>query len=292
MIPGSFEYHRPGSLGEAVGLVARLGDESRVMAGGHSLVPMMKLRLAAPEHVIDLQDVNELRGISIDGGTVTIGAMVTQREIVECAALTGACSLLRETALQIADPQVRYCGTVGGNLANGDAGNDMPAAMQALDAAYVLAGSNGTRRVSSRTFYHGPYATARADDEILTAIEFPVPPRRHGAAYCKQKRKIGDYATAAAAVVLSLSGETCESAAVSLTNVGDTTLFAEEAGSILAGSRLDADTIARAADAAKAIARPEEDPRGPPDYRRHIAGVMVRRAVEASRDQALAVTGA
>ena len=292
MIPGSFEYHRPGSLGEAIDLVARLGEDSRVMAGGHSLVPMMKLRLAAPEHVIDLQDVAELKGISIGGGTVTIGAMVTQREIVESAALTAACSLLRDTALQIADPQVRYCGTVGGNLANGDAGNDMPAAMQALDAAYVLAGPNGTRRVSSRTFYHGPYATARADDEILTGIEFAAPPHPHGAAYLKQKRKIGDYATAAAAVVVSLSGDMCESAAVSLTNVGDTTLFAEEAGSILAGSRLDAETIARAADAAKAIARPAEDPRGPPDYRRHITGVMVRRAVEASRDQALAVTGA
>ena len=292
MIPGVFEYHRPKSIGEAVGLLAELGDESRVMAGGHSLVPMMKLRLAAPEHVIDLGSVEELGGISIEGGTVTIGAMVTQHGIIESAALAAACSLLRETALQIADPQVRYCGTVGGNLANGDAGNDLPAAMQALDAAYVLAGPDGTRRVSSRAFYHGPYATARADDEILTAVEFAVPPRRHGAAYCKQKRKIGDYATAAAAVVVSLSGDRCESAGVSLTNVGDTTLFAGEAGSILAGSRLDAGTIARAGDAAKAIARPAEDPRGPPDYRRHIAGVMVRRAVEAARDRALAVQGA
>ena len=292
MIPGIFEYHRPTSVGEAVDLLARLGDDSRVMAGGHSLVPMMKLRLAAPEHVIDLQSVEELKGISIDGGTVTIGAMVTQREIVESAPLTAACSLLRETALQIADPQVRYCGTVGGNLANGDAGNDMPAAMQALDARYVLVGPNGTRRVGARGFYHGPYATARTDDEILTAVELAAPPRRHGAAYAKQKRKIGDYATAAAAVVVSLSGDTCASAGISLTNVGDTTLFAEEAGAILTGSRLDPDTIARAADAAKAITRPAEDPRGPPDYRRHIAGVMVRRAVEAARDQALAVPDA
>ncbi len=292
MIPGTFEYHRPASLAEAVDLLARLGDDSRVMAGGHSLVPMMKLRLAAPEHVIDLQDVEELRGISIDGGTVAIGAMVTQHEIVESAALTAACSLLRETALQIADPQVRYRGTVGGNLANGDAGNDMPAAMQVLNAAYVLAGPNGTRRVSSRDFYHGPYATARTDDEILTAIEFAAPPRRHGAAYCKQKRKIGDYATAAAAVVVTLSGDICTSAAVSLTNVGDTILFAGEAASILAGTRLDADTIGRAGDAAKAMARPAEDPRGPPDYRRHIAGVMVRRAAEAARDRARAVRDA
>ena len=292
MIPGIFEYHRPRSVGEAVELLAALGDESRVMAGGHSLLPMMKLRLAAPEHVIDLRNVEELKGISIEGGAVTIGAMVTQHEIIGSGALAAACPLLRETALQIADPQVRYCGTVGGNLANGDAGNDLPAAMQALDADYVLVGPNGPRRVGSRGFYHGPYATARADDEILSAVEFAVPPRRHGAAYLKQKRKIGDYATAAAAVVLGLSGETCASAAVSLTNVGDTTLFAEEAGAILTGSRLDADTIARASEAAKAIARPAEDPRGPPDYRRHIAGVMVRRAVEAARGRALEVTDA
>ncbi len=292
MIPGIFEYHRPGSVGEAVDLLARLGDDSRVMAGGHSLVPMMKLRLAAPEHVIDLQGVDELKGISIEGGTVTIGSMATQHEIIASEPLAAACSLLRDTALQIADPQVRYCGTVGGNLANGDAGNDLPAAMQALDATYLLAGPNGARGVSSRDFYHGPYTTARADDEILTAIEFAVPPRRHGAAYLKQKRKIGDYATAAAAVVLSLVGETCASAAVSLTNVGDTTLFADEAGSILTGSRLDAETIARAGDAAKAITRPAEDPRGPPDYRRHIAGVMVRRAVEAARASALSVPDA
>ena len=292
MIPANFEYHRPGSLGEAIDLLATLGQDGSIVAGGHSLVSMMKLRLAAPEHVIDLQSVDELKGISIEGGTVTIGAMVTQHEVAASAPLAAACVLPRETALQIADPQVRYCGTVGGNLANGDAGNDMPAAMQALDATYVLAGPDGTREVGSREFYHGPYATARADDEILTAVRFTVPPRRHGAAYEKQKRKIGDYATAAAAVVLSLSGETCASAAVSLTNVGDTTLFADEAGSILAGSRLDAETIARAADAAKAIARPAEDSRGPPDYRRHITGVMVRRAVEAARDRALAVRDA
>ena len=292
MIPGIFEYHRPGSVGEAVELLASLGEDSRVMAGGHSLLPMMKLRLAAPEHVIDLQGVDELKGISIEGGTVTIGAMVTQHELIASEPLATACSLLRDTALQIADPQVRYCGTLGGNVANGDAGNDMPAAMQALDATYLLAGPNGSRGVSSRAFYHGPYATERADDEILTAVRFAVPPRRHGAAYLKQKRKIGDYATAAAAVVLSLSGETCASASVSLTNVGDTTLFAEEAGAILAGSRLEAETITRAADAAKAITRPAEDTRGPPDYRRHIAGVMVRRAVEAARERARCVPDA
>ena len=286
MIPGSFEYHRPSSVGEAVGLLAELGDDSRVLAGGHSLVPMMKLRLAVPEHLIDLKDIGELRRISVEGGAVTLGAMVTQHEIATSEPLVTACPLLRETALQIADPQVRYLGTVGGNVANGDAGNDLPAVMQALDAGYLLAGPNGSREVRARDFYHGPFVTAREDDEILTGVRFAAPPPGHGSAYMKQKRKIGDYATAAAAVVLCLSGETCTRAAVSLTNVGDTTLFAEEAGSILVGRRLDAETIARAADAAKAIAQPAPDTRGPPDYRRHVTGVMVRRAVEAARGRA------
>ena len=119
MIPGTFEYHRPGSLAEATDLLARLGEDSSIVAGGHSLVSMMKLRLAAPDHVIDLQDVDELKGISIEGGTVTIGAMVTQHEIVASAPLAAACVLPRETALQIADPQVRYCGTVGGTSRTG-----------------------------------------------------------------------------------------------------------------------------------------------------------------------------
>jgi carbon-monoxide dehydrogenase medium subunit len=211
---------------------------------------------------------------------------VTQHDIVGSDALAAACPILRETSLQIADPQVRYCGTIGGNVANGDPGNDMPAVMQALDAAYLLTGPNGSREVAARDFYEAAFFTKLEDGEILTAVRFVAPPAGHGAAYMKQKRKIGDYATAAAAVILSMSGGTCSSAAVALTNVGDTPLLAEEAASILAGSTLDADTIARAAEAAKAIAEPATDGRGPADFRRHVAAVMVRRAVEAAKDRA------
>jgi carbon-monoxide dehydrogenase medium subunit len=286
MIPGQFEYHRPGSVSEAVSLLQELGEESRVIAGGHSLIPMMKLRLALPEHLVDLQGLDDLKGISIDGGAITLGAMVTQHDIVGSDALAAACPILRETSLQIADPQVRYCGTIGGNVANGDPGNDMPAVMQALDAAYLLTGPNGSREVAARDFYEAAYFTKLEDGEILTAVRFVAPPAGHGAAYMKQKRKIGDYATAAAAVILSMSGGTCSSAAVALTNVGDTPLLAEEAASILAGSTLDADTIARAAEAAKAIAEPATDGRGPADFRRQVAAVMVRRAVEAAKDRA------
>ena len=286
MIPGSFEYHRPSSVGETVELLARLGEESRVIAGGHSLIPMMKLRLAVPEHLIDLQSVEDLKGISVEAGRITIGAMVTQHEIVGSEPLAAACPILRETAEQIADPQVRYCGTLGGNVANGDPGNDMPALMQALDASYLLAGSNGTREVKARDFYEAAYFTALEEGEILTAVQFASPPAGHGWAYQKQKRKIGDYATAAAAVILTLSGDVCSSAAVALTNVADTPLLAEEAGAILTGSSLDADSVDRAAKAAAAIADPAEDGRGPAEFRRHVTAVMVSRAVAAAQSRA------
>ena len=286
MIPGPFEYHRPTSLGEAVDLLARAPDDSRVIAGGHSLIPMMKLRLAAPDHLIDLQEIDELKAIRVDGSSVTLGAMATQHDILASNALANACPILGETAAQIADPQVRYCGTVGGNVANGDPGNDLPALMQALDATYHVTGPDGAREIKARDFYEAAYFTALAENEILSAVSFEAPPAGHGWAYEKQKRKIGDYATAAAAVILTMSGGTCASASVALTNVGDTPLFAEEAGSILAGSSLDADTVARAAAAAVAITEPAEDGRGPADYRRHVAGVMVRRAVAAAQARA------
>ena len=286
MIPGSFEYHRPGSVGETVELLARLGEESRVIAGGHSLIPMMKLRLAVPEHLIDLQSVEGLKDIAIDGGDITIGAMVTQHELIESEALAAACPILRETSKQIADPQIRYCGTLGGNVANGDPGNDMPALMQALDADYLLAGPEGTRSVKARDFYEAAYFTALNEGEILTAVRFAAPSAGHGWAYEKQKRKIGDYATAAAAVLLTLSGGACSAASVALTNVADTPLFAEEASTILSGSSLDADTVERAAQAAAAITDPAEDGRGPVEFRRHLTAVMVRRAVATAQTRA------
>ena len=198
MIPGAFDYHRPQSVDEAVGLLASLGDDATVVAGGHSLIPMMKLRMAVPEHLVDLQDLEDLKGISVSGTDVTLGAMVTQNELIASDALAQACPIIRETALQIADPQIRYVGTVGGNVANGDPGNDMPGLMLALDATYALTGPDGTREVRARDFYDAAFFTARGDGEILTAIKITAPPEGHGWSYMKQKRKIGDYATAAA----------------------------------------------------------------------------------------------
>ena len=286
MIPGDFAYHRPKSLAEAVGLLADLGEDARPLAGGHSLIPMMKLRLAAPEHLVDLRAIAELRGIRAEGSDIFIGAMTTQHEVVASDLLGAKLPILKETSLLIADPQVRYAGTLGGNVANGDPGNDMPAVMIALGASYQLAGKGGERRVAAREFYQGAYFTALEAGEILTAIRIPVPPAGHGHAYEKLKRKIGDYATAAAAVILTLAGGKVASCAIGLTNVGETALFAEEAGRILTGSSLDTATVKRAIAAAEAITAPASDNRGPAAYRRKMAGVMLGRALAAAKARA------
>ena len=286
MIPAPFAYHRPRSLEDTLGLLAEHGEDARVVAGGHSLIPMMKLRLARPEHLVDLRDLEELRGIRAELDSLTIGALTTQHELIGSALLAEKCPILRETSLQIADPQVRYCGTLGGNLANGDPGNDMPAVMMALDATYQLKRRGEEREVAARDFYEGAFATALRPEEILASVRIPMPPAGHGYAYEKQKRKVGDYATAAAAVILTMSGGTCAAAAIALTNVGDTPLLAEDAGQALLGTALDDAAIAQAERNARTIARPVTDGHGPAEFRTHIAGIMVRRALMRAKERA------
>jgi carbon-monoxide dehydrogenase medium subunit len=271
---------------EAIALLAQHREEARVVAGGHSLIPMMKLRLARPAHLLDLQDLDELRGIHSEPGAVVIGAMTTQHEMISSELLTTECPIIRETSLQIGDPQVRYCGTLGGNVANGDPGNDMPAVMIALDASYRVKGPQGERDVAARDFYRGIYSTTLAEGEILLSVRIATPPVGHGYAYEKQKRKTGDYATAAAAVVLTKSGGACSSAAIALTNVADTPLFAKDAADAVVGTGLDEAAIAEAVRRARGIANPSADGRGPADFRTHIAGVMVRRALIRAKDRA------
>lgn len=286
LIPGSFEYHRPGSVDEVVALLSKHGDDGRVVAGGHSLIPMMKLRLAVPEHLIDLQGIESLKGIEVSGGRARIGAMTTQHELIASGELADHCPIIRETALLIADPQVRYCGTLGGNVANGDPGNDMPAVMMALDAQYHVTGPKGARSIAARGFYEAAYFTAKEDSELLTAVEFQLPGEGHGAAYQKMKRKVGDYATAAAAVILEMGGGTCQAATIALTNVGQTPLLAEAAAQTLIGSAVDDAAIAAAVTAAMAVTEPVSDGRGPAEFRTHAAGVMTRRAIETARARA------
>ncbi|WP_374312174.1 xanthine dehydrogenase family protein subunit M [Dongia sp.] len=290
MIPGPFIYHRPASLAEALTVLSTHGDEARPLAGGHSLIPMMKLRMASPEHLIDLGGIKDLRGICETAGDIVIGATTTQAELIKSDLLAAKLPIIRETAQQIADPQIRAKGTLGGNVANGDPGNDMPAVMQALGAQYVLQGSGGKRSVPARDFYQGSYFTALQQDEILVAVQIPAPPAGHGYAYEKLKRKIGDYATAATAVILTVSGGKVSSASIALTNVAPTPLFAAEAAKLIIGTACDAATLQRAAEAAKAIADPATDGRGTAEYRREMAGVMTARAL--AKAFARAKTGA
>ncbi|NVP55378.1 FAD binding domain-containing protein [Mycoplana rhizolycopersici] len=284
MIPAPFDYHRPDTVEAAVKLIADLGDSARVIAGGHSLIPLMKMRMTDIAHLVDLQKIGALKGIAIDGGTVTIGAMTTQHELIGSAALGSAAPIIREAALQIADPQVRYVGTIGGNVANGDPGNDMPGVMQCLDATYHLRGPDGERTVKARDFYEAAYFTARADDEILTAVSFEVPVG--GQAYVKQKRKTGDYATAAAAVIIAKSGGNCSAASIAMTNLSDTPVWCEAAGDALVGSSLGAADIDNAVDAMQAVINPQDDNKGPAAFKRHAAAVILRRAIERATSRA------
>lgn len=278
MIPAAFEYYRPQDMQGVLALLQEHGDDARVMAGGHSLIPMMKLRMADVPHLIDLQDIGGLSGIEISDSAIRIGAMTTQSDIIENEKLSTCAPILREAALQIADPQVRYMGTVGGNVANGDPGNDMPGLMQCLDASFALIGLDGEREVKARDFYEAAYMTAREDDEVLTSVTIPLP--KGGYAYEKQKRKIGDYATAAAAVQIVREGDTCVAASIAMTNLSDTPVFSEAAGDALVGTGVD-DTVLKAAMAAMlGDIDPTEDNRGPVAFKNHVAGVILRRAIE------------
>lgn len=277
MIPGGFEYHRPESLSAAVGVLQEHGDEARILAGGHSLIPMMKLRMAEFGHLVDVRDIADLRGVSIDGDTITIGAMTSQHELIEDPGLAEAAPILREAARQVADPQVRYCGTIGGNVANGDPGNDMPGLMQCLDATFVLHGPDGSREVPAREFYEAAYTTAREDEEILSAIRIA----RHakGYAYEKLKRKIGDYATAAAAVLIEKRDGVVASASIAMTNLSDVPVWSEAAGADLVGTECGPEAVTAAVDAMLGDIDPTEDNRGPVEFKQHVAGVILGRAI-------------
>ncbi|WP_299753078.1 xanthine dehydrogenase family protein subunit M [uncultured Boseongicola sp.] len=277
MIPAAFEYYRPKDMAGVLSLLEKHGDDARVMAGGHSLIPMMKLRMADVPHLIDLQDVGGMSDIEISGDSIKIGALLTQTKIIDHAGLAEAAPILREAALQIADPQVRYMGTVGGNVANGDPGNDMPGLMQCLNAIFTVVGPDGERQIAARDFYEGAYATAREDDEVLTAVIIPMP--KGGYAYEKQKRKIGDYATAAAAVQIVSEGGTCVSASIAMTNLSDVPVFSADAGAALVGTSVDKAALKAAVTAMLGDIDPTEDNRGPVAFKNHVAGIILRRAI-------------
>jgi carbon-monoxide dehydrogenase medium subunit len=286
MIPGPFSYHRPATIADAVKLLSTLGEEARPLAGGHSLIPMMKLRLAAPEHLVDLHGIDGLKTIGREGDHVVIGAMATQHELIASDLIAKSLPILREASLQIADPQVRYKGTIGGNVANGDPGNDLPALMLTLGAHYRLEGPEGRREVAAADFYQGAYFTLLEPGEILTSISIPVPAAGHGYAYEKLKRKIGDYATAAAAVMLTMAGGKVATCSIGLTNLSETPLLAKEAALAVIGTGIEDAALKKAAAAAQAIMSPAADARGSVEYRKHVGGVMVTRALSRAAGRA------
>lgn len=286
MIPNAFEYHAPASVDEAVRLLVEHSDDAKLLAGGHSLLPMMKLRFAEPAHLIDINGIPELRGIRLDGHTVHIGAMTTENDIIGSELLKEHCPLLPEAARNISDPQVRNRGTIGGDIAHGDPANDHPALMLACNADFRLRGPNGERTVPASEFFLGTYWTVLEPDEVMTEILIPAFKAHTGYAYCKLKRKQGDWATAASAVVLRLDGDACAEARIGLTNVGPMALNATDAAEALVGKVIDEAAIEEAARKAMAICEPAEDLRGNAEYKTFMAGEMTRRAIRQAIDRA------
>lgn len=286
MIPSPFEYHAPTSVPDAIALLGRYGDEAKLLAGGHSLLPMMKMRFAEPAHLIDLGRIPDLRGIAEVGDEVHIGAMTTENDLVWSKLLADKVPLLVEGARWISDPQVRYKGTVGGDISHGDPANDHPALMLALDASFVLRGPRGERVVRADAFFLGMYQTALDAGEILTQVRVPIPAAGSGWAYEKLKRKIGDFATAAAAVQLRMKAGKVEAARIALTNVGPTALQATAAADSLTGKPLDEAALAEAARLAMEVCDPAPDQRGDADYKRAMAGEMTRRALLKAQSRA------
>jgi carbon-monoxide dehydrogenase medium subunit len=285
MIPSAFEYHAPNTLGEAVSLLSQYGGGAKILAGGHSLLPMMKLRFAGPEHLIDLNRIESMRGIREEGGVIRIGAMSVERDLIDSPLLRERVPLLPEAARQISDPQVRNRGTIGGDIAHGDPANDHPALAIALDASFVLEGPKGSRTVKAEDFFHGIYMTELAEDEILTEIRVPAFPAGTGWDYEKLKRKTGDWATAAAAVVMRKDGEKVSAVRIALTNVAPTALRAKDAERALLGRPLTDASLREAVQKAMALCAPAEDLRGDIAYKTAMAGEMVRRAVERASER-------
>jgi carbon-monoxide dehydrogenase medium subunit len=279
MIPPEFEYHAPKTLSDAVALLNQYGEDAKILAGGHSLLPMMKLRFAEPPHLIDLNKIDQLRGIKEEGGMIKIGAMTVESALLNSDLLKEKVSLIPKAVKLIADPQVRNRGTIGGDIAHGDPANDHPAIMMALDATFVLTGPDGERSVKAVNFFHGTYMTDLKENEILTEIHIAPLPANTGTAYFKLKRKTGDWATAAAAIVLQMNGDKVSMVRIGLTNVADTALRATDAENMLMGQTLSEDLLNKVVDAVTAICNPAEDLRGDAEYKTAMAGVMTKRAL-------------
>ena len=288
MIPPSFEYHVPDSVSDAIGMLKRYGSEAKLLSGGMSLIPLMKLRLAEPAHVIDINRISGLDHIKEEDGFLRIGALVREADLEKSSLIRRKYLLLLDTTLVIADPLVRNRATVGGNLAHGDPANDHPATMLALEAELVVVGPQGERKIPVTSFFTDLFTTALNSDEILTEIRIPIPPPGSGGAYFKLERKVGDFATAAVAVQLTVAkDDLCERVGIGLTNVGLTPVKAQKAEEALRGKKIDGESIKRAAQLAAQESQPTADLRGSEEYKRDLVRVLtvraLNRALERSR---------
>src|SRR5215475_1914030 len=287
MIPPAFEYLRPKSLPEAVAMLQQHGDDAKILSGGQSLIPMMKLRLARPSHLIDINRISGLSYIKEDGGFLKIGGLTREAEVEASAVVHQKYPLLLDTATVIADPQVRNLATVGGNLAHGDPANDHPATMIALGAQVVATGAKGERVIPIDNFFKSLFETDLKHDEILTEIRVPAPPAKSGGAYFKLERKVGDFATAAVAVQLTLDDSgTIQKIGIGMTNVGPTPLPARKAEAALTGKKPDQATVEQAAKLAADESQPSSDLRGPAEYKKGLIKELTGRALSRALESA------
>jgi aerobic carbon-monoxide dehydrogenase medium subunit len=287
MIPAAFSYHAPASISDATALLAQYGDNAKILSGGQSLIPLMKLRLATPERLIDINRIPGLAYVRESGGVLSIGALARESDLEESALVRTRFPILLDTSKVIADPLIRNLATVCGNLAHADPANDHPATMLVLGAELVAVGPNGERRIPIDGFFVGPFTTTLGLDEILTEVRIPTPPSRSGGVYLKLERKVGDFATAAVAAQITLSAiGTCERVGIGLTNVGPTPIKARRAEEFLRGKRLDEGGIKQAALLAAEESQPESDLRGPAEYKRDLIRVLTARALRKALERA------
>jgi carbon-monoxide dehydrogenase medium subunit len=285
MIAQPFHYESPRTLNDAISLLLQYGDEAKILSGGHSLIPMMKLRFATPEYLIDINGIPGLSHIEEEDGVIRIGALTRESEIEHSDLLKKHFPIFGDVTKLIADPQVRNMGTIGGNLAHGDAANDHPAVMLALKATIVATGPEGKRDIPIDEFFFGFYQTALQPTEILTEIHIPVPPPHTGSAYHKLERKVGDYATAGVAVQLSMHDNICNAIGIGLTNVNPTPLRATRSEDALRGKALNDENIALAAQYAAEDCSPSADLRGSEEYKRAMVAVLVKRMIHKAMER-------
>ena len=287
MIPQSFEYFCPETISEAIALLEEHGEGAKILSGGQSLIPMMKMRLARPEYIVDINRIADLHYVKEEDGFLKIGGLTHESDLEASSLIRSKYPIILDTAALIADPQVRNMATVGGNLAHGDPANDHPATMLALGAEIVATGKGGERTIPIKDFFLSVFTTALEHGEILTEIRIPIPPPRSGGAYFKLERKVGDFATVGVAAQVTVDGKgVCRSAGIGLTNVGSTPIKATRAEGFLLGKKIDAQQIGQAAQLAAEDARPSSDLRGPAEYKVSMVKELTKRALVRARERA------